>query len=248
MLLFLGGSTLLSFYVETLWFAALGYSDVFWRTLGFKSWAFTGFTLVTFVVVYGALWLLRPRVAGVRSIYYVNGQPVSFSLEPLIRTASLVVALLVALGAGSGMMSEWATFALFAHAPSGVGLGALADPIFGRPVGFYLFTLPVWQLVITWLTTISLVVLVASVLSFLLSGGLLGGTGFGAVQSGGNGYRPISVGLAFTLAVMAGRVYVSRFERLFDDHTVFSGVGYTEAHILIPGLTLVARPRWWSEP
>ena len=50
----------------------------------------------------------------------------------------------------------------------------------------------------------------------------------------------VSLTLGVLLLVMAGRVYLSRFERLFDDHTVFSGVGYTEATILIPGMLWVS--------
>ena len=31
----------------------------------------------------------------------------------------------------------------------------MVDPIFGRPLPFYLFTLPAWQLVTGWLLTIA---------------------------------------------------------------------------------------------
>ena len=55
------------------------------------------------------------------------------------------------------------------------------------------------------------------------------------------GYRGVSFAVAFAAA---GRwppgVGLSRYDRLFEDHTVFSGVGYTEAHIIVPGLLLVA--------
>ena len=38
--LFFGGDTLLSYYVESVWFASLGYGEVFWKTLGFQSAVF----------------------------------------------------------------------------------------------------------------------------------------------------------------------------------------------------------------
>lgn len=236
--LVLGASSLLSWYIEALWFGSLGYGDVFWKTLELKSALFCGFALVTFVIVYTALRLLQPPPLSSRTLY-VNGQPVSLSLQPLVRVITWVVALVVALGAGSGMMAEWTTFVQYLHAPAASGLAALADPVFGRPVSFYLFTLPVWQLMATWLTTISFVILVASLLVVLATSAenplVLAG-----LRNRRPGYRGVSFAVALTLLVMAARVWLSRFDFLFDDHTVFSGAGYTEAHILIPGLLLVA--------
>ena len=50
-------------------------------------------------------------------------------------------------------MAEWTTFAFGTVGPAAA---RGADPIFGRPIGFYLFTLPAWQLVVGWLTTIGM--------------------------------------------------------------------------------------------
>ncbi len=236
--LVLGASSLVSWYVEALWFASLGYGDVFWKTFELKSALFAGFTLVTFLAVYGALRLLQPPPSGGR-VLYVNGQPVSLSLQPIVRAVTWAVALVVALGAGSSMMAEWTTFAQYLHEPAAAGVGALVDPIFGRPVTFYLFTLPVWQLMATWLTTIALVVLVASVLVLLVTSAdnpLL----LSDLRNRRPAYRGVSFAAALMLLVLAARVWLSRYDFLFEDKTVFSGVGYTEAHILIPGLLLVA--------
>ena len=236
--LVLGASSLLSWYIEALWFDSLGFSDVFWKTLELKSTLFGGFALATFLIVYGALRLLQPPPLSSR-VLFVNGQPVSLSLQPLVRAATWVVALVVALGAGSGMMAEWTTFAQYLHAPAAVGPSALVDPIFGRTVSFYLFTLPAWQLVATWLTTIALVVFVAALLVLVL-GGADNPVALAGLRTRRPAYRGVSFAVALILLVMAARVWLSRFDFLFDDHTVYSGAGYTEAHILIPGLLLVA--------
>jgi uncharacterized protein len=236
--LVLGARGMLSWYVDVLWFDSLGYGDVFWKTLELKSTLFCGFTLSTFLILYASLRLLKPGDLTTR-LLYVNGQPVSLSLQPVVRVASWAVALVVGLGAGSGMMAEWTTFGQYLHAPAASGLAALADPIFGRPVAFYLFTLPVWQFVATWATTLSLVILAASVLALLLSSGdsPLALSGMRARRPG---YRGVSFAVAFLMLTMAARVALSRYERLFDEHTIFSGIGYTEAHIVVPGLLVVA--------
>ncbi len=52
-------------------------------------------------------------------------------------------------------------------------------------------------------------------------------------------WRGISIAFSFLLLMLAMRVYIDRFEQLFADHTVFSGVTYTDAHVTLPGLLVV---------
>ncbi len=52
--MFLGGGTALSFYVDSLWFASLGFSDVFYTTLRAQGLVFTVFFSLTLVALYGA--------------------------------------------------------------------------------------------------------------------------------------------------------------------------------------------------
>ncbi|HSK09930.1 MAG TPA: UPF0182 family protein [Vicinamibacterales bacterium] len=236
-LLIFGAGTIISWYVEALWFGSLGYDAVFWTTLTYKTSVFWGVAVVTFLLLFGAFRLLRPRNLAYRT-FYVNNQPVSFSLEPVVRTAAWALAGLVALIVASSVLQYWDTIALYIHAPAASGIFATGDPIFGRPVPFYLFTLPFLRLVFGWVTTIAVVVLVGALAAFVLSGeasrSMLG------LPPGRVGYRDVSLALGAVLLVFAGRVYLSRFDRLFEDHTVFAGVGYADASIAIPGLVWVA--------
>ena len=52
-------------------------------------------------------------------------------------------------------------------------------------------------------------------------------------------WRGLSIAFAFLLLILAVRVYLGRFERLFEDHTIFAGVTYTDAHVTLPGLLVV---------
>jgi uncharacterized membrane protein (UPF0182 family) len=134
------------------------------------------------------------------------------------------------------MMADWTTLALYRYAPAATG--APADPIFGRPITFYLFTLPAWELLSGWLLTLAVIVTAVAVFFVAITGGtrLLGGRR----DTGASAWRGLSVAFAFFLAVLAVRTWLGRFERLFDDHTIFSGVTYTDAHITITGLSAVA--------
>jgi uncharacterized membrane protein (UPF0182 family) len=237
----LGARTSISYYVESLWFESLGYGAVFWKTLNVQAVLFIVFATVTFGILYGAFLVLNPGdlTAGVLMI---NGRPVTVPIDRVIRPVALLISIAVALGTGAGMMADWPTLALWwyaradAAAPSAAA--SLADPIFGRTLGFYLFTLPAWQLIADWLTTLAVIVTVAASLFFAATGGaqMLRGRRGTLVRPG----RGLSIAWGFLLFMLAVRVYLSRYDRLFEDHTVFSGVTYTDAHVTLTGLLIVA--------
>jgi uncharacterized membrane protein (UPF0182 family) len=52
-------------------------------------------------------------------------------------------------------------------------------------------------------------------------------------------WRGFSVAFAFLLLIIAMRAFISRFERLFDDHTIFGGATYTDAHVMLTGMLVV---------
>src|SRR5712691_9080001 len=161
--IFFSASTTVSYYVDALWFSALGYGDVFWRTVNFQAAAFAAFAVLTFVALYGSFLLLKPAsLSDLTSggTIIINGQPVKLPMEPALRIIALVVALIIAAITGAGMMQEWPTLALAWY---GGSAGGAADPIFGRPLNFYLFTLPAWDLISGWLMTLAVIACVIAV-------------------------------------------------------------------------------------
>ena len=231
--------TALSYYVDALWFASLGYGDVFRKTLGLQWTVFAVFFAITFLFLYG--WFLALRNACRADLpddhlLMVGGQPLKVPIARILRLLGVVASLVIAAATGASVMMEWPTFALYWYAPRATD-GAV-DPIFGKPVNFYLFTLPAWQYVTGWLLTLAvLACLIAAFFIFL--------TGSTRMLSGRRGryvspsWRGFSMAFAFFLLILAMRAYISRFERLFDEHTIFSGVTYTDAHVMLPGLLAV---------
>jgi uncharacterized membrane protein (UPF0182 family) len=241
--LVLGGGTLLSYYVDALWFESLGVADVFWTTLRLQGQAFTFFFAATFFILYGSFLALKParlgELAGLPIL--INGQPIKLPVEPVIRIAALGGSFVIAAATGAAMMSEWNVFALYWQAGSEAvrsAGAAMTDPIFGRPLTFYLFTLPVWQLVSGWLMTLSVIVGALAGFFVMITGGaqMIGGRR----DTGTSAWRGLSIAFAFVLLMLAARVYLGRFEELFEDHTIFAGVTYTEAHVTLTGTLVVS--------
>ena len=53
-LIFFGGRTAVSYWVDLLWFRSLGYASVFWKTLGLQWGIFAAFAAATFLILFGA--------------------------------------------------------------------------------------------------------------------------------------------------------------------------------------------------
>src|SRR5436309_6993732 len=208
----LGAGTALSYYVEALWFDSLGYVDVFWKTLNVQASVFVGFAAITFLVLYGSFVALKPADLGdlAGGAIIINGQPVRLPVEPVLRLIALGVSLAVAAATGAGMMAEWSTLALYWYAPSATGT---ADPIFGRPLNFYLFTLPAWQLIAGWLTTLAVITCAVAGFFIVITGGTraLAGRRGGDI---GSSWRGLSITFAFLLLMLAAQAYLGRFGRL----------------------------------
>ncbi len=239
--IFFSARTVLSYYVDVLWFGSLGYVDVFWKTLGLQWCIFAGCTAVTFLTLYGSFLALKrahlPDLPGGHTIY-IGGQPVKLPVESVLRLIALGVSLIIAAATGAGMMAEWPTLALFWYAPRVAGGVSILDPIFGRPLNFFLFTLPAWQLVAGWLLTMAVIICALAGFFILITGGtrvLAGRLSRSVVLP----WRWLSIAFAFLLLILAMRVYISRFERLLEDHTIFGGVTYTDAHVTLTGLLVV---------
>jgi uncharacterized protein len=235
---FLGGGTLVSYYVDALWFDSLGYAAVFWTRIDLQAATFAVFAALTFVAIYGAFLALKParfdELIGGRIL--INQQWVRVPIEPVLKLVALGLALAIALANGGGMMSSWTTFALFWDAPHDT---SMLDPIFGRPLGFYLFTLPAWQLIAGWLLTLSVIACLIAGLLVLATARARGviERGFGAAQT--RLWRGLAIAVAALLLLLALRAYLGRYERLFQDNTIFAGVSYTDAHITLTGMLIV---------
>jgi len=239
-----GTRTAVSYWVDLLWFRSLGYADVFWRARGIEWGIFAAFALGTFLYLFGVFFLFkRSHAADLPNDHTViiAGNPISLPVGPVLNLAAIGVSFLIALATAAAMQAQWSTLALYWYAPKAApgSPGSFADPIFGRPLNFYLFTLPAWQLLLGWLLTLAVLTCILAVLFVLVTGGsrALAGRFRTGIQLP---WRGLSVSLGGLLVVLALREYVARFELLFEHHTIFDGVTYTDAHVTLIGMLFIS--------
>src|ERR1700728_2439662 len=105
---FLGGGTLVSYYVDALWFDSLGYAAVFWTRINLQAATFAAFAILSFVAIYGAFLALKParfdQLIGGRIM--INEQGVEVPVEPVLKLVALGLAFAIAVANAGGMMSS----------------------------------------------------------------------------------------------------------------------------------------------
>ena len=239
-LIFIGSRTAISYWVDLQWFGSLGFTPIFWTTFGLQWGTFAAFAVLTFLVLFGAFLAFRHAHAGdlpeTHTIFFA-GRPIELPVAKFLRSFAIIAALVISIATGFAMQSQWPTLALYWHAPATAA--SSADPIFGRPLGFYLFTLPAWELIAGWLLTLAVIVSILAVLFLIAAGGgrLRGGHFESSTSSI---WRGVLIAEGFLLVALAIREYVGRFDLLFDQHAIFSGVSWTDAHVTILGMLFIS--------
>ncbi|HEV8203256.1 MAG TPA: UPF0182 family protein [Pyrinomonadaceae bacterium] len=236
--LLLSFSRIVSIYISALWFGSLGYSSIYWYIFKMKLALFFGSALLTAALL-SATFLLFQKLFGAlafeKRTIVLNNQPFQFSPAKIIRPLGWIISALFGLIFGFQLKDHWRQFALYWNQPA----TNISDPIFGKSLGFYLFSLPFYDLLSSWLLGVTFIILCAAIAYSLL--GLPQTVLKPSVRwSSGAAFRGVCCSLALFLLALSWRTYLSRFPFLWEDHPVFSGVTYTEAHYTLPAMLIVS--------
>lgn len=225
-------------YVDVLWFQELGYSQVFWFELALRVGLFVGFFAVTFGLLWGGFKLLQKVFASFPlggTTFYWEGRMINFFPQKFMRPLEWGVALFWSLLVSAAMSVRWMTFALFFNQPA----TANPDPIFGKPLGFYFFSWPLLQTMASWLSGIFVIIFLMSALYALVAYV----SRMPQVQrdvARRTSYLMASLALSVMLVVFAWRAWLARYSEIWHEHDLFAGINYTQAHITLPGLVIIA--------
>ncbi len=229
------------FLVDWVWFSAVGYRDVFWTMLAAKGAVFAATFLASAAVLWVNGWLASRRSAHWRAPrpavdWRSTGVRTWPELLAVIRdhvprhvlvaaSASIVAALVAA-----GETGNWDVVLRFLYqAPYGE-----SEPLFGRDIGFYLFSLPAFLIAKKWM-------LATLVLSALLVGGLywLGGDieidqHRRYISPAAVAHGSVLLGLYFAIKVWS--YVLDQYLLLYGDNGVVVGASFTDVHVALPVL------------
>jgi uncharacterized membrane protein (UPF0182 family) len=232
-LILLFGSRLLGLYIDALWFESLGYGQVYWYKLRVGALIAVLFFALTFTLIRLPFALLERALPQLREpgrfLFLEDLRPANLPLmfyRPIVLSLSILVALIYA----ARMSEAWPEFALYFNSER----AGITDPIFNRDVSFYLFALPVANLLSDWLVALALIVLIGMGATSLYVWYVAEERGFGRI--GGKTLPLVSkAGSALALA-LAIRVYLNRYDLLNEQHQLYSGITYTDAHVRLPAM------------
>lgn len=222
------------FYTDWLWFAELGYTALFVRIWSTRLALFVGFSLLFFAILFFNLWLARRFSLGMDEEWEERlrirlGLAVPTISQSVIFWSTLVLALLV----GSQSASYWEQWLLFRYAePFGV-----RDQLFGHDIAFYMFRLPFWRYLHTWFTFTLIATLVIVTVYYYINRGF---EVFDTLTAFSPGVKPHLFLLASICMTLWGVSYwLDRYDVLFIPNRIFTGAGYIETRVRLPGLHLL---------
>lgn len=228
------GRAIARFYVDSLWYRALGRGDVFWGQIGAKSLMF-----LVFFAVFAAISFLNLYVADrtAPTAFPANVHPYVERFHEvfghrlrLVRYATAgVLALILALPA----VSKWQEWLLFRNSKS----FGFSDPQFGVDVGFYVFQLPFLAFTVDWLFAALIIVIVLTLAAHMLNGGVLFSSATPTVRPATRIH--LAVLLAVLAAVKAADYWLTRYELTNERRGFVQGATYTVVNAQLPALMLL---------
>src|SRR5689334_1201751 len=231
-LLLLIGPRFIDTYVDWLWFGELGYRSVFTTKLITRVVVFFAAGLLMAAVVFAALALAyRTRPVFVPT----NGpnDPVAryrTAVMTRLRLVGIGVPVLIGVITGFIAQSYWDRVQLFIHG----GSFGIADPQFGKDLGFYAFDLPFYRVVLGYLFAATFLAFIANLLGHYLFGGIRLSGRTGALSRSA---RIQLISLVGTLVLLKAVAYwFDRYALLSNTRSgkPFTGAGYTDINAVLP--------------
>ena len=235
---------IVGFLTDLLWFRSLGLEDVFLRRYTAGFWAFVVFLIAFFLIALPNLYFaLRPQVPRIVVDTDAPRRAGALALTLRIMPVLLVPAFFFGLAGGD----EWDALLRWLN---GVPFGT-TDPVFGRDIGFFFFTLPVLEFVRGWLLA-SIVLIAIGVVALYIVRGVIGvatqplaGADIGVSARNALALaRPARAHLSILggifLALIASGYVLDQFDLLFRDETVLTGAGFTSITARLPALQILS--------
>src|SRR5215470_5618519 len=159
------------FYTDLLWFGEVGYTGVFWTTLSLQGGLFTAVAVVVLVFLWANL-TFAARTAAPDVLWELEDQlglPGRVVIEPLIRRFLPIVLTVIAVVSGLRASAHWETVLGYANAQP----FNTVDPVFGRDLAFFVFTLPLWRLAHGWALALVAATMVLTLVLYVLQRSLV---------------------------------------------------------------------------
>jgi len=235
-------------YADWLWYSALGYQDILVKIVTTKIVLFSMGTAIVGIFLAINLAIIFRNTKGITA-----GPGAPLTTEGYLQVRKLavwvlgVLSLIISSVFGYMLASEWNSVLMYLNGES----FDTTDPIFNEDISFYVFSLPVIQLIKSWLTSMIIVTLIIGAGLYFLAFSFQG-VGIQSVLSNPSRGRVRNIRIHILMLAAIGLIlaavghWVGRYELLYSSMGAVYGVGYAEnvarlpARMLLSAVALVA--------
>jgi uncharacterized membrane protein (UPF0182 family) len=226
----ISANSVASFVLDYHWWQEMGQLEVFWKQFQYRLVP----SFLAFLLLFAVAWIAHARA--------MKHAGTGLRDYPRYAWIATLVLLLLAFLVASSVVDSWAIVRYFGA--EGGGAPGQPDPVFGKPLAFYLFSLPFYR----------------NLLAVLLATATLGGLTYWLAsriwdvrtrlahrfdRGGPLDIRELRLEASFEalflrimgaifLAVLAVRLYFARYNLLFEDHGTFVGVDWIAENLSLP--------------
>ena len=206
----------MGFWGEALWFKALGYSSRFWLEIFYSI----TFGIVGALVAFGGIYFL------------------TFTMPKSVKYAKWISIAIATFSGATWGYTNWDVLLRFWDKVSTV----LVDPIFGKSVGFYLFTLPFLDTIYILFFTISFIGFGASIIVTFVGinpQGIFFYIPPSASEATQKLHKTLYINASVLLLVLAFGKFLNKYHLMYSNSGVVFGPGWTDTTILIPVYNII---------
>ena len=170
--------------------------------------------------------------AQIWSIVIIVASAVAFLVYPRFLLNAFAILLSIVLG--MIFSSNWGKVLQYFNSTSFNS----TEPLFNKDISFYIFNIPIWEMLGLWIIGLFTYNFIAVALTYLLSGNSVSQgffPGFSSKQR-----RHICINGAFVMLVVAFAYWLSRYELVYSPRGVTYGASYTDVTVQLPAYNVLS--------
>jgi uncharacterized membrane protein (UPF0182 family) len=217
------------------WFREIGYQAVFTRQLTARGDLFLAVFAVTAALLQLNLRIAQRGIVVNPVVVRVGPTTPQLDVSRAARRLSPWLVVVLAFFFGVAANGSWGTALLATHRTA----FGVADPVFARDVGFYVFTLPAIDAVLGWLFTVGLIAFLLVLAIYALRGDIIVRPRAVRVEPAAALHVALVVAALFLVAA-AQLWLVDSAGLLYSATGPLVGASYTDLHATLPALRVCA--------
>ncbi len=225
---------LVGLYTDWLWFGEVGFTKIFTTIIGTKLFLGLAAGFFAAVFMYTNLWVAgkfmkdKPVNVGLLEKASIPVGLVTYT-NKLILPISLIFGFFI----GKAASAQWLTLLAYLNSTA----FNLEDPLLGQDIGFYFFTLPFFNALLTFAWTVVIPSLVLTLLFYFLKTALWVDQSGLIIDKNARGHIFTFGALIFIL--LSASNFLSRFNLLIEPNSLGTGAYFTTVNAVLPTLSIL---------